>query len=99
MSGLLTCTMDPLPDANKPEPVSAPEPSQAKHVRSFWRRQWAFLRRRWWNVDHLTIPQRISSFLRGVILIAVAAFGMLVVVHNTLNLNPSGMDAVAKLIA
>jgi hypothetical protein len=34
-----------------------------------------------------------------VILIAVAAFGMLIVVHNTLNLNPRGMDAVAKLIA
>jgi len=34
-----------------------------------------------------------------VILIVVAAFGMLIVVHNTLNLNPRGMDAVAKLIA
>jgi hypothetical protein len=34
-----------------------------------------------------------------VILIAVAAFGMLIVVHNTLNLNARGMDAIAKLVA
>ena len=33
------------------------------------------------------------------ILIAVAAFGLLIVVHNTLNLSARGMDAIAKLVA
>jgi len=68
-------------------------------VGSLWSRQWLFLRRRWWNADSLTPTQRVTSFLRGVILIAVAALGMLIVVHNTLNLSARGMDAIAKLVA
>jgi hypothetical protein len=34
-----------------------------------------------------------------VILIAVGVIGLIIVVNNTLNLNSSGMDAVAKLMA
>jgi hypothetical protein len=88
--------VEPRPALQKPEPISAPEPGVTS---SFWQRQWTFLRLRWWNNAHLTFTERITFFLRGVILIVVAAFGMLIVVHNTLNLNPRGMDAVAKLIA
>ena len=91
--------MDPQPAPQKPEPISAPETGATSPPAGIWERQWTFLRLRWWNHAPLNFTQRITSFLRGVILIVVAAFGMLIVVHNTLNLNPRGMDAVAKLIA
>jgi hypothetical protein len=99
MAGLLRCIVDSPQTDHQPDQPSAQETASAKPVGSLWSRQWLFLRRHWWNADSLTPTQRVASFGRGVILIAVAAFGMLIVVHNTLNLNPRGMDAVAKLIA
>jgi hypothetical protein len=99
MAGLLRCIVDSPQTDHQPDQPSAQETASAKPVGSLWSRQWLFLRRHWWNADSLTPTQRVTSFGRGVILIAVAAFGMLIVVHNTLNLNPRGMDAVAKLIA
>ena len=85
-----------MPRPNKPH---CPIPRCLSPRGSLWQRQWLFLRRRWWNVDSLTFIQRLASFLRGVILIAVGAIGLIIVVNNTLNLNSSGMDAIAKLMA
>jgi hypothetical protein len=103
MAGLLRCIVDPAQTDHQPDqtsaPETAPETAAAMPVGSLWSRQWLFLRRRWWNADSLTPTQRVASFGRGVILIAVAAFGLLIVVHNTLNLNARGMDAIAKLVA
>jgi hypothetical protein len=99
MAGLLRCIVDSPQTDHQPDQPSAPETASAKPVGSLWSRQWLFLRRHWWNADSLTPTQRVTSFGRGVILIAVAAFGMLIVVHNTLNLNARGMDAIAKLVA
>ena len=99
MAGLLRCIVDSAQTDHQPDQTSAPETSPAMPVGSLWSRQWLFLRRRWWNADSLTLTQRVASFGRGVILIAVAALGMLIVVHNTLNLNARGMDAIAKLVA
>lgn len=99
MAGLLRCIVDSAQTDHQPDQTSAPETAPDTPVGSLWSRQWLFLRRRWWNADSLTPMQRVASFGRGVILIAVAAFGMLIVVHNTLNLNARGMDAIAKLVA
>ncbi len=99
MAGLLRCIVDSAQTDHQPDQTSTPETAPAMPVGSLWSRQWLFLRRRWWNADSLTPTQRVASFGRGVILIAVAAFGTLIVVHNTLNLNARGMDAIAKLMA
>ena len=85
--------------ASPPQAGTLPEGAQPKPIGGLWQRQWLFLRRRWWNVDSLTFIQRLASFLRGVILIAVGTIGLIIVVNNTLNLNSSGMDAIAKLMA
>ena len=93
----------PQPDNAKDnapaEPATLPNSARSKPLGSLWQRQWLFLRRRWWNVDSLSFIQRVASFLRGVILIAVGVIGLIIVVNNTLNLNSSGMNAVAKLMA
>jgi hypothetical protein len=94
-----TTQPDYAPDKAPAEPATLPNSALSKPPESLWRRQWLFLRRRWWNVDSLTFIQRLASFLRGVILIAVGAIGLIIVVNNTLNLNASGMDAIAKLMA
>jgi hypothetical protein len=99
MVGLLRCIVDPAQTDHQPDQTPATETAPAMPVGSVWSRQWLFLRRRWWNTDSLTPTQRVASLVRGVILIAVAAFGLLIVVHNTLNLNARGMDAIAKLVA
>ncbi len=92
------------PDHTPAEQATLPDsalskPTLSKPSSSLWQRQWLFLRRRWWNVDALTFIQRLASFLRGVVLIAVGAIGLIIVVNNTLHLNSSGMDAIAKLMA
>ncbi len=99
-----TSVPEPAPEPQATEP--APEPgtpkpalSKPKPQASLRQRQWLFLRQRWWNTASLTPTQRVASFLRGVILIAVGAIGLIIVVNNTLNLNSRGMDAVAKLMA
>jgi hypothetical protein len=78
---------------------AVPSPALSKPEGSLWERQWRFLRQRWWNVESLSLVDRIFSSLRGVVLIAIGAVGLIVVVTNTLNLNSRGMDAVAKLMA
>jgi len=101
--GLLICSVDSASSPQQPDPISSAESAEKTAPSlpqgTFWQRQWLFLRRRWWNVDSLTLTQRIFSFLRGVILIAIGAIGLIIVVNNTLNLNARGMDAVAKLMA
>lgn len=90
---------DKATDNAPSEQGTLPNAALSKPPGSLWQRQWLFLRRRWWNVDSLTFIQRLASFLRGVILIAVGVIGLIIVVNNTLNLNSRGMDAVAKLMA
>ena len=85
--------------ASPPKAGTVPQAALSKPAGSLWQRQWLFLRRRWWNVDSLTFIQRLASFLRGVILIAIGTICLIIVVNNTLNLNSSGMDAIAKLMA
>ena len=102
-AGLLICSVDSASSPQQPDHVTSTEPAQetvpSPPQGTLWQRQWLFLRRRWWNVDSLTFTQRIFSFLRGVILIAIGVVGLVIVVNNTLNLNSRGMDAVAKLMA
>jgi hypothetical protein len=102
-AGLLRCTVDTAPSPQDSDQASPPDAAQeqppAAHEGSLWQRQWLFLRRRWWNTASLTLTQRVASFLRGVILIAVGVIGLIIVVNNTLNLNSRGIDAVAKLMA
>jgi hypothetical protein len=100
---LLICSVDSTSTPQEPDPIASSD-SARQQISSlpqgtFWQRQWLFLRRRWWNVDSLSFTQRIFSFLRGVILIALGVVGLLIVVNNTLNFNSSGLDAVAKLMA
>jgi len=91
--------LDQATDNAPSEQGALPNAALSKPQGSLWQRQWLFLRRRWWNVDSLTFIQRLASFLRGVILIAVGVIGLIIVVNNTLNLNSRGMDAIAKLMA
>ena len=95
--------MDSASSPQQPDPLSSAEPVEKTALSvpqgTLWHRQWLFLRQRWWNTASLTLSDRVFSFLRGVILIAVGAIGLIIVVNNTLNLNSRGMDAVAKLMA
>lgn len=82
-----------------PDPTPDVQPDAAATPQSLLQRQVQFLRRTWWNAKPLRPLQRIGVLVWGLILIAMGCLGMATMIASTLNLNGTGTEAVAKLLA